>query len=192
MSEEQQQGMEPMREEKSSNKKTIIIVIAVIVVLVIILAFRSFSTKTMTENMIENATGGNAELNANGDEGTMKIKGADGNEITVSSGENLSIPDTWPADLPIMDGATITYTGSMSGQTGGSGTVLTLSTPKSVKEVADYYTSALKDNGWSSDVAMQMGEGTMLAGSKDDRSVSVVIDTGDDGQTNVSITVGTQ
>lgn len=169
----------------SSNNKTIIIIVSVVIVVGLLGMFgRGFFGKNATERAIERATGGNVDVDYNGNN-TATYKTNDG---SVSVGENVSLPSSWPSDVSIMRGAKINYAVSSNPSTGSDGAGVMYSTTKSASEVIAYYKIELPKQGWTIGNEVTMAGASMLSATKDKRSMSVSVG-GDASGTSVTIGV---
>ena len=176
---------------KPANNKTIIIVVVVIVVL----AIGGFIVRTLSqkvaglvgekaaEKIIENATGGKADIDINSDTVTVKT-----DEGTFSTGTNL--PANWPKDAPVYPGSKITYSGSTNPQEGSSGFSVMSTTNDSVQKVTDYYTKELVSQGWKIESTSYISGTSILGATKDKRSLSMSASVSD-GTTSVTLVVST-
>lgn len=179
---------------KNSNK-TLYIVIGVIGVIVLLVVLGNmvsrFTGERAVERAIELSSGGDVDININkGGAGSVKITSDDGAEIEYSAGGNVAIPATWPNDMPVLDGATVSYVGSSNPTTGEAGSVVMFQTDQSLEEVSAYYEQVLADNGWTVESTVRTGDAVMFAGSKDTRTVSLYVSSSDPGTTSVTLSIG--
>ena len=96
----------------------------------------------------------------------------------------VEIPDTFPKDVPILEGAVPKLS-----MTQGNAQVLHLLVPGGIGEAAKAYQEQLKGAGWEIETSMNMGESSMLQAKKDNRKCAVVVLKDDEGtlvQLNVS------
>lgn len=137
---------------KNSNKKVLIIVgviIAVVIVLSIVgTLLAGVFAKKASESVFEAATGNKLDINK--DVGSVTIKGDDGEKSTVSTGDNVELPDDFPKFVPIYDGAKLVAANSFRD---GEGEVksfsLSLTTKDKPSQVFKYYEKAIsKKNGY--------------------------------------------
>ena len=105
------------------------------------------AAEEMAEQAAEQAIGGDVEVN---DEG-VTVTDDEGNEVAI--GEGVSVPDTWPAEVPLFDGGTLQM---VSVQADGSATAMWLvdGTPT---EAAAAYGAALESAGYTADSESNMG-----------------------------------
>lgn len=163
--------------------------IVVAVVLVLFTGLRSlFSPERMIERAIERETGGRVDIDTDGG-GTMTFEGDNGEQFSVTAGEQAALPDNWPSEVAIMDDATITYAGSMMGASGGGlTTVFTSGATKA--EVVEFYKRTLADAGYTIAGVMDFGDSAMVTATRgESESVGVTV-ASDTGETTVTITVG--
>jgi hypothetical protein len=119
-----------------------------------------------------------------GDSKTVSIPG--GGEVSVSD----KLPDSFPKDYPIYDGAKVK--GSLSGTTKGiSGTTVTWETGDSLSKVTDFYTNAFKSGNWKTDSNGQVNDSSYWSGESSDgkKSHYILVSTQGD-KTNIIVTVG--
>ncbi len=188
----------PKVEVKKDNTKWIII--AVVVIAVLYGGQYFFSPHRMMERGMERGIERAMERGMNGDvdidydrgrngETNVTFTGGDGEGYTVTAGEDVKIPDTWPQSVPIPNNARVTYAGTMMvGQPGG-GTTLAFETNDSATAVALYYENALSSNGWTIVSTMVTGEGSMLNAGRENGEGAVVYISATDQGTMVNLSV---
>lgn len=104
------------------------------------------------ESAVEQATGGKVKVDANGNQ--MQIKGDNGAVTTV--GENISLPDSFPKDVPVYPGAKIT---AVSVSTSGEkGAILNLRSTDDVSKVIQWYEDAMAKGGFKGTQTMDAGQ----------------------------------
>ncbi|NLE39079.1 MAG: hypothetical protein GX621_13740 [Pirellulaceae bacterium] len=114
--------------------------------------------------------GGEVTVKEKGDEVDMTVTGPDGETLKLKSDQSgVALPDDFPKDVPLLPGAKPTGVVRM-----GETTTVTFETNKKVADVSAYYNKALATHGWRIEVSMDMQDGTMVAGNKDQRSVQVM------------------
>jgi hypothetical protein len=146
-------------------------------------AKRSIMGEAIAEKMAEAASGGKAKGDMSGDKVT--IKGEDG-EFVMAGSSDGKLPDDFPKDVPVYEGAKIRQTISA-----GKGKSVTMSTKAAASAIADFYAKAMKDGGWKEEMTMRQETMTMLSYSKEDRQTSVMVnDSGDERM--VTLTVATE
>ena len=141
---------------------------------------------TIVEKGIENASGGQVKVDANG--GEVTVKGQDGS--TVQWGSN-KLPDGWPSDVTIYSGSTIQYSGSSNPASGKSGAAVIFQTSDPADKVVDFYKTDLAAKGWKIEGTYQSGTTDMIGASKNDRYLSIGI-SANDSMTAVTIGVETK
>lgn len=170
---------------KKDYTKIIIIGAVVLVALYFVQSF--FSPERMVERAIEQTSQGGVDVDISRN-GTVDIKGKDGENYNVSAGENVKIPDNWPSSVPVLPDAKLSFAGTMSGKEEGSVSVV-YTTGKSVSDVATYYTESLVENGWTIEAQMSTGDGSVVSATKNENeTVGIYISKSDDStMVNVSV-----
>lgn len=98
-------------------------------------------------------------------------------KVKIASSENgVSLPDNFPKDVPIYQGATV-----QMAVTQGNTMVVHLQTTASVADGLKYYQNALKEQGWAIETTMNMGDSSMLSAKKEKRQCAIVIHKQDKG-----------
>jgi hypothetical protein len=135
------------------------------------------------EEKIEEATGADAEVDMS-DKG-MKVKGqTEGGEFSLTSGEEIEIPEEFPEDVFIYRPSKALV--AMKVPEGHS---LSLTTKDETSKVVETYKSEMQANGWSQEGSMNMGDQFTLMYKKGDRIAAVSIGPSDD-MTQITLTVG--
>lgn len=133
-------------------------------------------------SMMGTAAGVGVDRNVGGSTTYTNSEGS----VTVGGG---SMPDNWPSDAPaVYSGASIIYSGSTNPQTSQAGSAVSYTVNASVASVADYYKAQLASNGWSVESTANTGGATVLAATKDTRTIGVYI--ADTGSGTVTVTAG--
>jgi hypothetical protein len=122
----------------------------------------------MMEDAIEDAGGGNAEVEMGGE-----------------------LPDDWPSDVPVYADATMQYSASVDPSTGQPGAMAVLMTDDRAEDVAGFYRDSLADEGWTITASMESGGTTVIGATKDTRVLSLSF-ASSEGQTTITIGVGAQ
>jgi hypothetical protein len=120
---------------------------------------------------------------------TKTLKGPNGQEIKVS--DSKSVPDSFPKDFPIYDGAK--YQGGIETSSQGiSGFYATWETGDSASKVTSFYTDKLKDGAWKVTSTVNSGDGAFTAVERknDATQTGFVSITNADGKTTIGIIVG--
>jgi hypothetical protein len=175
--------------QSSSNKKWLIIVIIILVAL--FLLGKLFSPERMVERALEQATGGDVDIDI-GRDGTMEFTGGDGESVQVTAGESVRLPETWPSSVPVFPDATITYTGTVNTPEGSTGHTLTFTTSEPASAVASFYADALARDGWTVVANYATGDGAMISATNAEEEGAVVYIGSSDGETGVTLTVETK
>jgi len=170
------------------NKKWIIV--AIVIVALLLLGRTFFSPERAAERMLERATGGEYDVNKNGD-GNIKISGKDGEEMNISTGNDVTLPENWPDSIPLLPDAKIGYAGSVSDGSGGTGLTLTYTTSRNATEATNFYKDELASKGWTISATLATGEGSMIsATNSSDEGVAVYV-AESDGVTTVNVNTQT-
>ena len=140
---------------------------------------KSSQEKAM-EQAIEYSSGGKAQVDLTGNQ--VEISTDEG-KINVASGKGVTVPDGFPKDIYLHDGAKV-----MTAMTMPQGQMLTLETADPADKVADAYRTAMSAAGWKQEMAMDSGTGKMLSYSKDKQQAQVTID-GDSDSARTTITI---
>ncbi len=173
----------------SKNKSAIIIGGIIILAIGGYFLRDTFSGERMAERAIEQATDGAVDIDMNAGGGsTVRVTDEDGSEFNYSAGENVSLPSDWPEDVPIIEGATVIYVGTMDPQTGEAAQTVSLTSDKPVSGVATYYETELAANGWTITGTMNIQGTSMVTATKDEREVGVYVG-GDSGVATINITI---
>lgn len=129
------------------------------------------------------AEGKQAHVQLNNEE--MTITGEDGQTTFRAAGAG-KMPEDFPADVYVPAGASV-----VSSLATPAGINLALKTSAAAKDVAAQYAAEMKTQGWTSQSSMDMGDMTMLAFAKDNRTANVIVQSAD-GTTSINLTVATQ
>ena len=168
----------------SKNKKWIII--AVVVIVLSLVARFAFSPERTAERMLEQATGGDYDIDVDRD-GSMQITGNDGEKMNITAGNGTSLPDDWPDTIPVFPDAKIEYAASIAGEDGALNHTVTYSTSRSATDVTEFYKEQLPANGWAIEATMATGEGSMITATNDTEEGVVMYVGESDGVTTVNI-----
>lgn len=137
------------------------------------------------ENEIEKETGGAATVDM--EDGTVRVTTSEG---SFTAGTN-TLPTDWPTDIPVFRDATIQFSGETNQEGEDGGSMAVLMTTESAKNVLDFYTIALKENGWTMEATMAAQGMNIMTGTKDDRALTLSV-TEADGSTTITIGTGQQ
>ncbi len=143
----------------------------------------------VAENVAQNAAeqvaedvmgGGDVEI----EDDSMTVTDAEGNEMAV--GEGISIPETWPSDVPLYEGGELAM---VTVQADGTAYAMwTLS--EAPAEAMDSYSSDLEGAGYSLEQDADLGGTLMREFRSSTRTVSVVAGEGE-GMTTLNVTAVT-
>lgn len=117
--------------------------------------------------------------------GQIEVQTKDGKATVAASDSKVSIPETFPKDVPIVDGAVAKLS-----MTQGKTELLHLSVPRPVETVAKEYSEKLKAGGWSIESTMNMGDTAAIQAKKENRTCSAVV-MKEDGGSLVQLSVTT-
>jgi hypothetical protein len=139
--------------------------------------------ESVVEKKIEQATGGDADVEMSDD--GMKITGkTDEGEYAITSGEEAEIPDGFPSDVFIYRPSKAVM--AMKVPRGHS---ISLTTLDDKDKVVETYKKEMEGEGWSEEGSMNMDSHTMLVYEKDGRNASVNILPSED-KVQINVTVG--
>ncbi len=161
------------------------------IVLVVALLFATVALggcSVIAKKAVEGATG--VKVDENGD--SVTVKGTDGSESTISSGEG-KLAEDFPDSVPVYDGdivdSTVIHTGDVSQWTAS------ISTGDAVDDVKSFYAERLAAEGWKITLDMDAGTGAdrtvAYTAELDDLALTVTI-AAPDSKTEIAILVGTK
>jgi len=119
-----------------------------------------------TEKMVEDMTGGKVNLDLGGEKTQVETEFG-----TTQIGENLKLPTDFPKDIYVIDG----LIKSSYKNVGKNGWTISIETSKSIKEAGDLYDKNLTITGWKKDNFMDLGGAATASYSKDNRTISLMI-----------------
>ena len=96
------------------------------------------------ENAVEEAAGNAVGGDVNIDDGNVSVTDSEGNEMSI--GEDVSIPDNWPSEIPVFDNGKLVTVVIGSG---GSSVNAMWTTDATPEEAAAAYGSALESAGFT-------------------------------------------
>lgn len=135
------------------------------------------AAEQVAEQAAEQALGGDVDVN---DEG-VTVTDDEGNQVAI--GEDVSIPDNWPAEVPLLEGGTPQMA---SVQADGSASVM-WTVEATPEEAAAAYGAALIDAGFTEESTSNMGG--MFVNTYTGNGYTVGLNALDvDGTTNVMVT----
>jgi hypothetical protein len=142
--------------------------------------------QSLVQNAVENKI--NAELDGEGtvdlDDNGITINGDD-DGTTARFGENVKLPDNFPKEIPVLDGAKV----AGLAVTKDEGAWITMSTDKSSNDAASWYDTKLAADGW--EVSGSYSARGMLTKmfEKGNLSLTVIVSDGENGDpTSVMVT----
>jgi len=154
------------------SRTTCLLLAITLVVLSLTITGCSFLAKKAEEKAIQNATGGQAQVNQNN--GSVTIKNGQG---TFQAGGTYQWPSAMPADVPKFTYGTITAViQSNTANNKGITVAFTNATP----DAFDKYKGSLQNAGWSIQETSQSTDGFMISAGKDKRTVMVIFNTDSD------------
>ena len=137
--------------------------------------------KKAAEKAIENKLareGVNAKVDSSGEKITIQTK--DGTTV-VSGGKDAKVPENFPKDIYVYEGATIT--GSVSVPNGFN---LAMETGDSADKVLGTIKSKMTGLGWKEEMTMNQGKSSMVSYKKGERTAMVNINA--DRKTHITLT----
>jgi hypothetical protein len=126
---------------------------------------------------------GTVKVRQQGDAGAIEVTTADGKATLAAGDAGVAIPETFPKDVPVLDGAV-----PQMSMTQGKSQVLQFRVPGSVGEVMKQYEVKLKAEGWEIATSMNMGDSSMVHAKKGKRECAATV-LKDDNGTMVSLSV---
>lgn len=182
-----EQGAAP---KSGSSNKIVIIALGIAVLGGIAWSATSrFTAERMVERAIEQGGAVDAKVDTSADgNSSVTITDTDGTRVEYSAGASVSLPNDWPADVPVMDGMALNYVGSSNPQTGEPAKVLTGTTKSPAAEVMAFYRETLTANGWTEEGAVNMPGSLMYSARKGESQVGVYI-AGDENGTTVTLSI---
>jgi hypothetical protein len=136
----------------------------------------------LAEQQLEAATGGDADVDIS-EKGAKMTLTTDEGTMKVATGENASIPENFPKDIPVYKGAEVQTAMQIP-----EGFSLILFSKDDVDTVVSATESEVAGNGWESVSTLNMGPQTMLSYKKEKRVLSIIIGKNEeDGNTMITI-----
>jgi hypothetical protein len=162
--------------------------ILILTVLAALLALPLAGCQKAAEELTEKATG--VDVEQDDDSVTVTTEDEDGDSVTITGGEDLDVPDSYPDDFPLYKGE---VTGSSSLTTGdGSMVTVAVGTDDSLETIRAFFEEEFGNEGWNVVFTNEMTEGGVTtvnyAVEKSGRNATVAISS-EDGQTTVTHTV---
>jgi hypothetical protein len=163
---------------KAGGRFGMLLIVVLALSLVFVLTGCSSLTETVTKKAVEKTTG----VSVDKDNGKVKVKTKEG-EAEIEAGKN-KLPDGFPENFPIYEGAKIASSTKMTIDQGTSYSVQ-LDVDDSVSKVGEYYKKALPDAGYTVEGTMETN-GNIMYTIKDGGIVQVL---DEQGKTKVQITL---
>jgi hypothetical protein len=135
------------------------------------------ATEESIEEAIEQGTGGDVEIEDDG----LSFTDDEGNEVRV--GDAAEVPDAWPEDAPVPQGTILSST-----TTGGTTTLL-VTVAGTPQETFEALTGEFADQGWAEESTTEFGGLYSATYTKDDRTGSITVLDGGDGNSAVTIAI---
>lgn len=158
----------PQESTSTTNNKLVLVIGLVVVVLLLLAGVGYYANKFLAEEAaetaIETATGGQAEVDADGNKVSVE---ANDQKLTIGQNE---VPESFPADLSIYNGSTVAATTESD-----DGISVQLTTNDSVTSVYDFYKKNLADNGWTETSDSTAGQSRSLSAEKAGKTVLITI-----------------
>lgn len=136
-------------------------------------------TERASERALEQAAGGNADVDVNNGQVSMNVNGT-----SWQAGTNVSLPNNFPSDVYVIDGTIL----SAFTNTGEQAYAVSIQTTASVADVATKYRQQLTDRGWTITATGTYGPMENIVATKDNRKLGVVVTAGD-GDANATVTL---
>lgn len=124
------------------------------------------ASEKIAEKALENATGGNADVDINGENVTVNTK-----EGNVQVGEQVSLPADFPNDVYVFEG----IIKAVATNNDPKGYTVSVETDKAIADVKAAYEKKIVEDGWEKTGTMDFGESASISGKKDSRTLSVII-----------------
>jgi hypothetical protein len=146
--------------------------------------------EAVTERIVEEASGGDVDIELDGDGQIALIETEDGSLQAVVGGD---VPEEWPADVPLFEGGVL---GSSQVATSNGETIvmLTYTTDADPEESFGSLVEAYESAGFTAASEATMGDGTggfsTYVGQRDGVTVSLGVTWGQDASTGLSLSVG--
>ncbi|AMA09743.1 hypothetical protein AWQ23_10650 [Picosynechococcus sp. PCC 73109] len=119
------------------------------------------------EKAIEAGSGEKVDIDMSKE--SVDIKTNEGN-LSVSSGDNVKLPDTFPKDIYFDKNAEIRMAMDLP-----EGVSVTFVTNESVAAVKDKYTAEMAKNGWTQEMTMDVNGQSMFGFQKQERASQIMI-----------------
>jgi hypothetical protein len=138
----------------------------------------------VVEKMVEKSTGGSVSMD--GDNGQYTFKD-NKTGASWSVGENVRIPENFPADIPRYEGARVMSVMVASKEENGAATIV-MQTDASVADAVRWYADRMKSDGFVEASSFTAGPLEMRSYEKGNVKMAISISSeGDEGKTGISI-----
>ena len=144
------------------------------------------AAETLVEKALEANTGHEVDVDVDDDGQTVTIK-TDQGTLTQTSGDNVALPDDFPADVSLPDDYKL-----MSVMTMGPVTSVVMQSPGTLSDLFKHFKAGQAGEGWKETLSMQGADGSMLGFEKEKRSLLVNLGTSEEGGTTVSLSLQTK
>lgn len=137
-----------------------------------------------SEKAVEDATGAKVDL----DDDKVTIESTSG---AFSFGGDQKLPDGFPKDVPVREGAKIVSSMTNTAENGDTW-IVNYETADAPAAIYDWSLEQLEAEGWKVEVKAQQDSGGMISATKDTRRVSVTLgESNEEGmKTTVVVSVG--
>jgi len=142
------------------------------------------AVEKMAERSITDSGGRNAKVDIAEDSMTIET---DEGTLKIAGGDAAKLPASFPKDVLVYKGAKLQTVMEVP-----QGYTLMLQTGDAVSKVQEAYQTKMTSEGWSKEMAMDMGAQKMLVFKKGERTVSVVLSSEDDSATQIAMTVANE
>jgi hypothetical protein len=129
------------------------------------------ASEKVTELALKHAGATGAKVDLSGKNVTIKTKDGE-----FSTGESVSIPETFPKDVFVDKSGKVQIAMKTEG-----GFMITMETTLSMDKAAETYSAGMKSQGWTPGNSMNMGEVRTETYEKDQRLTTVMISKSDKG-----------
>jgi hypothetical protein len=164
---------------KKSNK-TLYIVIGVVVVIFVIIPAILFAAGVAFVGSKVNEAG----VKINGNNGTVTVKGKNGDEITA--GNTQTLPKDFPSQVPVYKGTIVSS--SKLTTDGKTGWTVAITTGDNFTKVSDALTQSFSTNGWTASMDNKSADGGLIAAQNGTLRANLYYST-KDGKTSIVYTV---
>jgi hypothetical protein len=125
----------------------------------------------VAEGILGSLTGTDIEIDSDGEDGKITIKGKDGEELTIG-GSQTELPEDFPSDVYLIDGD-IESIGMIKTNEGSIVTFQMYSTDELADLVKDLK-KGMESNGWESNMSMESGNESTMVYAKGEANTMVI------------------